>query len=240
MTLQYKTYNLFMHANNKFKRGDFPFEPATGALADAYETRIRVTLNAISDSAIGRALLSSLSSWVPVYIVPFTAGGCNAITGQVTSNLTDGVRIFFSPETWAMDSCGRVPGYRPVETLFHELVHASRFTRLGFAGLDKSELKDMQDPEEFLAVMLTNVYRSEQGAKKFNRDYRTGALVSQVELESFLALKGPYLRALFDLRSDDLVRAIASLKAPFNPWRDYNRLKVIQNPQLMAGSKRYA
>ena len=229
----YGPYNIVIHANPQYRRADFPFEPATGDAAERYEQRIRVTLNAISDFESGRALLSSLVSWVPVYIVPYRGGDCNAVTGQLTSDLMKGIRIQYSPETWAHDACGHWPGYRPMETLFHELVHASRFTSLGFVGLDKTPLKDMQDAEEFLAVMMTNVFRSEQGAKKLNRDYRTGALVSQLQLEFLLSSRNEYLKSLTSMRGDPLVSSVARLFMPFNPFRDLNRLKKIQSvPQV--------
>jgi len=237
---KYPPFNLVIHGNPKYRRDKFPFEPNTGPQAAAYEERVRVTLNAIGRQEIGTALFASLSSLVPVYIVPYTAGGCNAVTGQLTSILSMGVRIQYSPDTWAYDACGRIPGYRPVETLFHEMVHASRFTNLGFAGLDKNPLPDMQDAEEFLAVMLTNVFRSEVGARTLNRDYRTGALVSQIQLEMYLASRSDLMRTLGSLLSDVLVKSVVRLKAPFNPFRDLNRLKAIQNQQVVPGPTRIA
>jgi hypothetical protein len=225
--IQFGPYNVIIHANPQYRRADFPFEPSSGPKAEAYERRIRVILNAIGHTKVGRVLLSSLISWVPVYIVPYAANDCNALTGQLTSDLMKGVRIQFSPETWAFNACGRIPGYRPVESLFHEMVHASRITNLGAAGLESASLRDMKDPEEFLAVMITNVFRSEQGAQKFSRDYQTGRVVSQAQLEAFLASRRDLLDALDKLLSDDLVKDVARMKTPFNPFRDLDRLRGI-------------
>jgi len=238
--IQYRPYNLVIHGNPQYRRADFPFEPNKGAAAEAYEQRVRLTLNAIGHTSVGKALFGSLYARVPVYIVPYIGDYCNAVTGQLSSDLMRGVRVQYSPETYTFDACGRFPGYRADETLFHELVHASRTTNYGFVGMKKGSLEHMQDPEEFLAVMLTNMYRSERGAQKFNRDYRTGQLVSQVQLEMFLASRREYLDELADYMSDVLVKLVAPLKMPFNPFRDLKRLRAIQNLPMMSGPNRLA
>ncbi len=224
--IKYLPYNIIIHGNPKYRRGEFPFEDNNGPAAKAYEERIRVTLNAIGNTRVGRCLYRSLCASVPVYIVPYTGDACNALTGQITSDLKTGVRIQYSPETWSFDRCGRFPGYRPVESLFHEMVHASRFTNYGFAGSNQAPLDKMQDHEEFLAVMLTNVYRSEVGARKFNRDYVTGTLVSQADLENFLSSKMDYINAIDYFLNDRLGKLAVSLTTPFNPFRDINRLRT--------------
>lgn len=232
--IQFKPYNVVVHGNPKLRRADFPFEPSDRPEARAYEERVRATLNYIGHSSVGSALLRSMKVAVPVYVVPYVGEACNARTGQLSSDLRMGVRVAFSPETWAYDACGHFPGYRADETLLHELVHASRFTNHGFVGMKQNALQDMQDPEEFLAVMVTNMYRMERGAQKLNRDYRTGQLVSQVQMEAFLASRREYLDELDDFMSDGLVKLAAALKTPFNPFRDLDRLKAIQHQQRMA------
>ena len=224
--IRYAPYNVFIHGNPKYRRADFPFEPDDGPAAKAYEERIRVTLNAIGRTTLGRCVLRSLYEKIPVYIVPFTQDHCDARTGQLTSDWRQGVRIQYSPETWTYDQCGALPGYRPVETLFHEMVHASRFTNYGFEGLNNDPLDKMKDHEEFLAVMLTNMFRSEQGARKFNRDYMTGKVIGQPELESFLSSRRAYIEALEYFSPDDLVKLVVAMKAPFNPFRDLKQLKA--------------
>jgi hypothetical protein len=224
--ITYQPYNIIMHGNPRYRRGSFPFQDDDGPGAKGYEERIRVTLNAIGRTGIGRALFRSLNPHVPVYILPYTGDACNAVTGQLSSDWKKGIRIQYSPETWAYDKCGRFPGYRPVESLFHEMVHASRFTNYHFAGLNQKPLEKMQDHEEFLAVMMTNVFRSEQGAKKFNRDYTTGELVSQSDLEAFLSSRMEYINAFACFLSDSMVKLTVPLTAPFNPFRDFKRLQA--------------
>lgn len=195
----------------------------------AYEQRVRVLLNAIIRASVGTVLLTSLRRSIPLWIVPYEGDVRNAITGQMSSELTEGVRIRYSPDTWAIGTCKCAryyPGYGPIETLFHELVHASRISNFGFVGTNKRPLENMQDYEEFLAVMMTNVLRSEWHAKKFGRDYTTGEYANQSEMEEFLRSKQDYLEALEYFLTDPFVKQVARLPMAFNPFRDLKRLKT--------------
>jgi hypothetical protein len=236
--IKYQPYSIFIDGNVRNltgKREGATFEPLV------YEARIRVTLNAIGASQIGKMLFRSLNPRVPVLISPYLEDKCNAQTGQRSSDPfqtgqstidpTKGIGIRYSPETWAFDRCGRLPGYRPVESLFHEMVHASRFTNFGYEKMTFDPLKGMQDYEEFLAVMVSNMYRAEIGARKFNRDYLTGTLVSQAELEKFLASTREYLDGLeyFSWSSDPLIKLISTLPVSFNPFRDLKRLEMLRS-----------
>jgi hypothetical protein len=227
--IRFRPYHLIVHGNGKYRQGDFPFEPADSPEARAYEERVRVQLNYIAHTSVGKALFQSLDIGVPVYVTPYRGGDCNARTGQLTSDMRKGIRVQYSPESWTYQAGGHFPGYRADETLFHELVHASRLTHHGFEGLKHGELHRMEDPEEFLAVLVSMMYRSERGAKKFNVDYTTGKLVSQLELEAFLASRREYLAELSDFMSDVLVKLVTPLQVPFNPFRDLRRLRSIQH-----------
>lgn len=195
----------------------------------AYEQRIVVLLNAIVKAKVGTVLLTSLKRDIPLWIVPYQGDVKNAITGQLSSELTKGVWLRFSPEHWAVGAskCARYyPGYGPTETLFHELVHASRFTNFGFVGMNNSALADFQDHEEFLAVMMTNILRSEWRAMKFARDYTTGKLAEQSEMEQYLRSSLGFLQALDYFLTDPFVKQIARMPMDFNPFRDLSRLKA--------------
>lgn len=222
--IHYKPYNVIISHT-----GIGPASQDNSPAAKAYEERVRILLNAIVHWRTGTALLKSLYAKVPVWIVPYTGDACNAITGPSSSDPMKGPRIQYSPDIYTLDGCGRIPGYRAVESLFHEMVHGSRLTNWGQA-ISKDALDYMQDYEEFLAVMLTNMFRSEQGAKKLNRDYMTGKLVSQGELEAFLSSRRAYLDALEYFSNDPLVRAMKPLGTPFNPFRDLNRIRANYSP----------
>src|SRR5262249_37304084 len=115
---------------------------------NAYEQRGPVLLNAIARAGVGTVLLTSLKRSIPVWIVPYHGDGGNALTGQLSRERRRGTGLRHSAAHWAV-STGKgarsYPGYGPVETLFHELVHASRFTNFGFGGMNKRALQDMQD-----------------------------------------------------------------------------------------------
>jgi hypothetical protein len=57
------------------------------------------------------------------------------------------------------------PGSGPGETLFHELIHALRMAQGVFIRTDVPEKKEMDDFEEFCAIVAANIYRSERGFK---------------------------------------------------------------------------
>lgn len=200
-------------------------------LAKLYEEDVRALLQAhILPTEIGTALFKLLPKDMTIWIVRFdelaqeSFGVCNAITSQMTSRLSDGVRILFSPETWAYTACGKLPGYRADETLLHEMVHAVRLARFGFEGTNHEPLRMNKDHEEFLAVQMTNVYRSEKKAKTFNHAYMTSALGTQAEVERTLASMD-FVTALESFSDDPFVAAVAGINTPFNPFRDLKRLK---------------
>ena len=199
--------------------------------ARRYEEDVRALLEAhIIPTEIGAAIFDLLPQDITIWIIPFddlaqeSFGVCNAVTGQMTSRLSDGVRILFSPETWAYTACGKLPGYRADETLLHEMVHACRMARFGADGINNQPLRMNKDHEEFLAVQMTNVYRSEKKAKSFNHAYLTSALGTQAEVERTLA-STDFVTALESFSGDPLIDAVAAIDTPFNPFRDLARLK---------------
>jgi hypothetical protein len=197
-----------------------------------YERRVRGILNNIWGSEIGRCLLNSLWNRIPVWIRPWLGGDdgyCNSITG-IESRSSPAIQ--FLPDTWSPDNCGGPPGKNPEEVLFHELVHASRFTNWSYDDLDHEPLELMTNGEEFLAVMITNSFISERGGKKFERDYNIGTLATQAGVERFLSSNRNYIERLkaFLSAKDPLVTEVVKLDMPFNVFRDFARLeKTYQN-----------
>ncbi len=204
-------------------------------LVQFYEHRVRELLDEIWHSIIGNCLLDSLNDDYAVWIRPWkqdSSGYCNAITRLESSNI-GATGIEFSPEIWTADGCGHgLPGSRPVEVLFHELVHASRFSNNSYENLDHASLEQMTNGEEFLAVMITNSFTSERGGTNFARDYNTSTTASQDELEKFLSSNRNYIeRIKFFLSIEDpLVTKVVKLKMSLNIFRDFERLeKAYQN-----------
>jgi hypothetical protein len=220
----------------------YAFGPsARSVAAKQYEERVRLAVNAIMHSSTGRALLQTFRTPqfpdTSLWIVPFNgpADVCNSRTGPFYSAdpetgkkwTYEGARIQYSPERWAMDQCGWYPGQRAEEVLFHEMVHASR--NMNNVAYDSTDLGLMGDYEEFLAVLITNMFRSELGATKFHRDYVYKLLVDQREAERFLSSRRAYVTALRTLLDDRLVTAVTDLKMPFNPFRDFARIEAAQS-----------
>jgi hypothetical protein len=204
--------------------------------AKKYEERVRLVLNAIGRTHTGTALFKSLFASAPLWIFPYSGlhGYCNAITSPFYSKHIpsgapeyEGVKINYSPDVFALDDCGWYPGSRPEEVLFHEMVHASR--SLNNPVFNNDPLYLMQDFEEFLAVLVTNMYRTELGARKLHRDYVYKELVSQPEAEAFLSSRREYIDALEWFLEERLVKLLVPLNTPFNPFRDFQRLKANHN-----------
>ncbi len=205
--------------------------------AHSYEHQVQMVLAEINATRLGRTLLRGLPSFVPIWIIRYDSlaqpTGKGAITSQMSSDHTKGVRIQYSPEMWLPGGDGRqYPGYRPDETLLHEMVHASRFARFGYDAMNHQPLRDNDDHEEFLAVQLTNVYRSEKGAQKFNFSYRTSKTGSKAEVEYMLYSYEPYLRAIEDFLHDPMVKLVSNIATAFNPFRDLPRLKQARAQEL--------
>jgi Effector protein len=211
---------------------------ARSSAAKVYEERVRIAVNAVMRSQCGKALLGTFRA--PLYkdtslwIMPFTgpAEVCNSQTGPFYSAdpetgkkwTYEGARIQYSPDRWAMDQCGWYPGQRAEEVLFHEMVHASR--NMNNPAYDSTDLGLMGDYEEFLAVLITNMFRTELGATKIHRDYIYKLLVDQREAELFLSSRRAYIAALKTLLDDSLVTAVTGIDTPFNPFRDFARLEA--------------
>jgi len=104
--------------------------------------------------------VDTLAKGGAIYEVTDVTGEYKQTGNKGTGKGTD-VVLFFSPEMWRNQQKPVFPGANVDEVLFHELVHASRQTR----GVQDSSYvdNDYDDSEEYLAVVLTNIYMSEKG-----------------------------------------------------------------------------
>ncbi|MCL2713376.1 MAG: hypothetical protein FWD68_01955 [Alphaproteobacteria bacterium] len=123
----------------------------------------------------------------------------------------------------------QLAGAQADEVLFHELVHAMRQIRgLVFLGL----LRDgFQNEEEFIAILLTNIYSSET-----HRPPRSNHLDLRCEADDtdavFLPeLNPPTYRSLtigkLVLQQQEMALEIGAVPADFNPIRQYYKLERI-------------
>jgi len=100
-----------------------------------------------------------------------TGGGSNAV-------------VWFSSGRWNPKHPIKSTGYQPDEILYHELVHASRQMRgvMNWMRVNNG----YNNLEEYIAIILTNIYLSEKGQTKFVRDHEGGPVLQGAEADNFL------------------------------------------------------
>jgi hypothetical protein len=164
------------------------------------------------------------------------------LTGSGSGQGSD-VEIDFSPAMWGLFSDGRNqdskpsgPGSNPDEVLFHELVHACRDLR----GLRYrlSVNRDFDNEEEYLAVVIGNIYSSERcRCQNFLRASHHGFAVLQNPdkfLDAKIDLRPRMLLERLRLSQGTLFYSLAQIGpglAKFNPvWKYNEELKQGEKP----------
>lgn len=93
--------------------------------------------------------------------------------GHMGTGKGSGVRVQFSPESWGprkQDCFQGDFGSLPDEVLLHELVHGLRKMQ-GKHNPYPTDAKGYDNEEEFLAIVVTNVYMSEKGSLQLRADH---------------------------------------------------------------------
>jgi hypothetical protein len=163
---------------------------------DKYRDSVLAIINQIAGQLSGRALLDEIkATGRSVVILPYhdeddpvnatadaaTRAGRQHGTGrgipvsyklskrsidprdQGRGDGTDAV-INFSPEMWP-GAKKNEPGNNPDEVLYHEMVHASRYLR---GVMDRKPINGgYDDKDEYIAVVITNIYMAEKGQTHF-------------------------------------------------------------------------
>jgi hypothetical protein len=211
--------------------------------AEQWSADIRRLLEKIETTKVGRILLESIQRyrrWVliqPFWWVNFKAKNpCNSSATLVYVK-AQGRWIYsvvkISPERYAAGSACAVHAMRsggaiaePHEILFHELVHAYRHVaespvKLSLGG----GLKGHTDFEEFIAVLVTNIYASANGKKVLRRDHRGHKALQDRFEDSFrffeLSRMAYPLVDEFCRTNSVFCLLLSTVKAPFNPIRAY-------------------
>ena len=201
-----------------------------------YEGRVRALLSYIRANTLGRCLLDILRTGgtLPIWIIPYDSdqvefsgdGNANVTWAPYAYVGTRAVRVAYSFGMFTYAAWGKEPGSRADEVLFHEMVHAYRFANPKVKSRNYNSLPGYGDHEEFLAHQLSNVYRSMQGAKKFNLDYKKKKVTTAAECEAALRSSNQLMDALkVFLESDPLTKAVAKMETLYNPFADFARLK---------------
>jgi hypothetical protein len=140
--------------------------------------------------------------------------------------------VLFTPGMWKGE---QGPATFADEVLFHELVHASRIIR-GVQYLQHVD-HDYDNREEYIAVVLTNIYLAEKGQTKLRADhsFHDDNPKARILIDPKNFLKNPQgvnitpveLIGSFKIRQPILYGALADIPksvAWFNPIREYREL----------------
>lgn len=218
-----------------------PFGPVLIHGDDSYTREVKRILHQIESTQIGRAILFKIRSHGFVVIRPVASGVDNAFANPPIKTLAFSfVVVEFSPWTFVtnvslpamhinVSKPHLYPGRRADKTLLHELTHAARFLGGDFADRALPPPMDRYgDEEEFFAVLLQNMYSSEEGGASVSlrggHDYST--LAEHAKNPSvFLHLEDNYrLIEKFCRQHPRIAPMLARSRAPFNPIRVYFEL----------------
>jgi hypothetical protein len=162
---------------------------------------------------------------------------CNAVTGDALANNAGdprvGAIVRISPERWAegaacavRDKARGAVVAEAHEILFHELVHAFRYVSKAHADRPvplAGGLVRHSNPEEFIAVLVANIYASANGKRALRGAHHghpalPSHLDSSFEFFRIGTQAFPVIEA-FASSNKGFCRALAAVKAPFNPIR---------------------
>lgn len=194
-----------------------------------YENELQQQLTTIFASPVGRLLLDSINPNETIWIIPIFRDGpkaYNAKASPYTLEQGGGIRIEYNPNEFS--GCyinANLSRDCRGEVLFHELVHASRFSNKTFSSVGLYGYLD-QSSEEFIATNLTNVYLSMKGIKELNMT-NMGGYLSKRGIYEGIERNDSIINLIEQLLSSDrLVQQIARMKnVSFNPFRDLDLIK---------------
>jgi len=200
---------------------------------DEYEMTVSRCLQKIEGNPVGRMVLGLLNKQTTVWINPETddmkkcsCAQTNPLNYEIqTGTVARGVGfgdtvIQFQPELGD-------------DTLFHELVHAYRYSYKKFSPMcieinnPSPNGSHCGSSEEFLAHQMENIYMS-QANRPLTLDYYDASAARKDEIYDFLQNHVDRLEALkYFLRHEYLAMLAAhSLSADYNPFRDYAMLEA--------------
>jgi len=223
-----------------------------GWSGDEYETGTLNALIKIESTDVGRLLLQSIAYHVRnnpgnlahgiLEIRPYAEGDCNGSTvPDVTTKAGRMIKpvVHFWPKAFAKggacskyleDHKDETGGIFPDETLFHEFVHAFRMAsgKATVAPIVQGGLLNYETEEEFIAVLVTNIYLTDPSNKSHSslrRDHvGTKTLESDVA-ESFTFFRSSVstyrLVEKFCKENPAFTKNLAEVKAAFNPIAAY-------------------
>lgn len=121
--------------------------------------------------------------------------------------------------------CASQPGTPPDERLLHELVHAFRIMAGRTHPAPILNEPEIGNYEEFMAILVTNIYRSVQRRPGVRKDHRSheplGGKIA--DPERYQERFGNYLLSFY-IEHPDMFQSLAEADAVWNPIAIWNRL----------------
>ena len=211
---------------------------------------VRLELQRILHSRAGRVLADCLrfqfSSRAPnpggkqgkaVLLMPYEGNDCNAEEDGVTPGSQQSV-VLFTPATRASGCSNGKAATLPHEILVHELVHAlRRISSHLHAHKVIDKLRPYTHTEEFLAILVTNIFISDvtnHHKTRLRADHQSHAVLDPELADSFrffsLGTRAFNVISAFCDENSGFARMLANVPARFNPIAAYyrNRRKAFE------------
>jgi hypothetical protein len=237
---------------------------------DDYETGTLRALIKLSGTDVGRILLESIAYCVKhkpqnllkgvLQIRPYGDTGCNGMaTPEKTTKAGKRIQpvVSFWPKAYAKggacskyleDHKDETGGVLPEEALFHELVHAFRMAsgESESQPLTQGGLMNYDSVEEFIAVLVTNIYITDPSNKSHSnlrRDHASFKTLEPTLGESFTFFQSSVstyrLMEQFCGENPGFTRRLADVKASFNPisafYKDPMQAWIYANSKVAVG-----
>ena len=202
-----------------------------------YRHDVRVELRRILCSRAGRALAASLRYQLSakgseseskrgktITLMPYQFGDCGAQEDKQTAG-SDRSWVMYTPAARGGACFTKGASALPHEKLFHELVHSLRRVsgHLHWWPLQK-RLLTYTDTEEFLAILVTNIFISDitnPYKSRLRRNHATHDTLDRELSDSFrffsLGTKAFNIIAIFCDENRGFTQMLAHVSAPFNP-----------------------
>jgi hypothetical protein len=197
-----------------------------------YESTVLQFLKKIDSNPVGRMVLGLINKKTTVWIIPKSDAD---------------LKQCFCAQTWPLNydlqmdgSVARGSGsgdtviqFRPElgdDTLFHELVHAYRYSYKKFQPMQMNirsgQSSAFESTEEFLAHQMENIYRS-QSNRPLELDYMWASVSDKKDIYDFLQDNIEILQTLkYFLRHEYLAMLAAhTFITDYNPFRDYKSME---------------
>lgn len=216
-----------------------------------YEATVRAVLDKLTakTGGVGNVVLNALPKGKDIVIVPYVnrgAGACNATAADATIIEAGKARVRFTPTMWQSGGvCLATPEFAPGvgmgddEVLLHELLHAFRKVRGTFNNIAlKKPDKAYDNIEELFAILISNIYISENGKTKLRKDHAGFAELPAKWATSETFMRDPdffHWIEYFWLTEKPLTASLAASSAPFNPFRAYKAHIDAQEAAMASG-----